>query len=308
MPIKVLLLFGPTGVGKTELLEKLFSGAAEVVSADALQVYKRMNIGTAKPAAATLKNIPHHLVDILDIREEWNVGKFCRKADALVQEIHSRGLLPILSGGTAYYMKSWLLGLAQIPPADRIIRERIHSRWAGKDNHVLRQALLDIDPDSALRIGAGDRYRLLRALEVYEQCGQPLSAFKLPKTPRTDVRVLAIGLRRTRENLVQRIEKRVDSMIRAGLQDEVNRLRARGITASDPGMKGIGYKEWFGTPENPFPSLKDVRELIIRNTRRFAKRQMTFFSSIPGSHWIDIQSGNSRYIDEVWELVQNFNN
>ena len=109
MPIKVLLLFGPTGVGKTELLEKLFSGMAEVVSADALQVYKRMNIGTAKPAAATLENIPHHLVDILDIREEWNVGSFCRKAEVLVHEIHTRGLLPILSGGTAYYMKSWLL-------------------------------------------------------------------------------------------------------------------------------------------------------------------------------------------------------
>ena len=232
---KVVLLFGPTGVGKTEFLEKLFAGFAEVVSADALQVYRGMDIGTAKPPAETLARIPHHLIDILDVDEAFNVGDFCHRAELCVRDILSRGLTPVISGGTAYYMKTWLMGLPKTPPVDLMVRRNVQNRWKNRDNADIHRELQRIDPQSAGRIAQGDRYRMLRALEVFEQCSKPLSNYQIPEKPRDDVEVLSIGLRRSREDLVRRIEERVDSMLSGGLQ---GRLTDSAAAARRPRIRG----------------------------------------------------------------------
>ena len=258
-----------------------------MISADALQVYKHLNIGTAKPDPDTLKRTPHHLIDIIDYTQSFNVGEFCLLADECVQEILGRGRLPVISGGTAYYLKAWLMGMPETPTADAQLRNRLETQWAGKDDASLRDAVRRIDPVSADRIGKRDRYRMLRALEVHAQTGQPLSGFNLPSEVRTDYQVLSIGLSRDRKELYGRINERVDSMMAQGLSSELASLRENGAKRSDPGMKAIGYREWFRENGEQDSDVDRVRELIARNTRRYAKRQITFFSTLPNVRWFD---------------------
>lgn len=275
------------------------------MSADSLQVYRCMNIGTAKPSPETLRRIPHHLIDILDIHETFNVGEFCKRSDECISNIHARGLLPLISGGTAYYMKSWLMGMPRTPAVDIKIRERVTQKWKEETNENLHKELQKIDPQSANRIHTADRYRLLRAIEVYEQTGKPLSEFPPRKTARTDYQYLAIGLQRTRQELAERIEKRIDYMLQAGLENEIRQLRQQGANNSSPGMKGIGYREWFGNTDNPNPTTEEVRTLILRNSIHYAKRQMTFFSSLPKVRWITL-SQNNNGTEAILKLLQEF--
>lgn len=259
----------------------------EIISADALQVYRQLDIGTAKPPARLLARIPHHLIDVCDYTNPFSVGDFCKQSDRIVKEILGRGRLPLITGGCAYYLKSWLLGMPKTPPTDISLRRQIAERWKGESNRAIRDELHRVDPISADRIGTGDRYRLLRALEVYEQSGKPLSSFPIPSTRREDYRILLIGLRRKRRELYRLIDLRVDAMLRANLENEVRRLVEDGARAKHPGMKGIGYREWFGS-DGSILAPDDVRELIARNTRRYAKRQSTFFASIPGVTWFEL--------------------
>ncbi|MCG8452113.1 MAG: tRNA (adenosine(37)-N6)-dimethylallyltransferase MiaA [Spirochaetales bacterium] len=263
----------------------MFSQEAEIISADALQVYKGLDIGTAKPSPSLLQRIPHHLIDILDYTQSFSAGDFCDRTQECIQEIHSRGNLPVLSGGTAFYFKAWLMGLPQTPPSDPLIRQRVEERWIHQDEDAIREALFQVDEVSAQRIGRRDRYRLLRALEVHEQTGKALSSFDVPNTPRQDYPILSLGLRREREELYQRIDQRVDAMMKAGLAHEVAELRAGGARPEHPGMKAIGYQEWFPSEDGREPELEQVQNLIARNSRRYAKRQITFFSSLPDVHW-----------------------
>lgn len=290
----LIILFGPTGVGKTEVLDRLFSGPSksraldgplprvEVISADALQVYRGLDIGTAKPGAGLLSRIPHHLIDILDYDENFSAGEFVSRTDALIPQILLRGNLPVISGGSAFYIRSWLMGLPPTPPVDPAIRKEIERQWRTRSDEEMHAALNEIDPKSALRIGAKDRYRMLRALEVHAQTNRLLSDFQVPSHPRQDYRTLIIGLHRDRKELYRRINDRVKRMIDAGLEAEVAALCSRGAGLEHPGMKGIGYREWF-TQRSP----QAIAELIARNTRHYAKRQITFFSSLAGVHWFD---------------------
>lgn len=285
----VVLLFGPTGVGKTELLDRLFAGRSEVVSADALQVYRKLDIGTAKPEADLLARLPHHLINILHYTESFSVADFVCRANAAVRDIISRGRLPVISGGTAYYLKGWLLGLPETPEADMDIRNAIEDRWRDESNADLKNAVRLVDPVSAERLGNGDRYRMMRVLEVHAQTGKPLSGFRTPDTPRTDYQVLSVGLTRDRQELYGRINRRVDRMFDEGLAREVAGLKADGARPEHPGMKAIGYREWFGNSDDTgVPSIERVKELIARNSRRYAKRQLTFFSSLPDVHWYNM--------------------
>jgi tRNA dimethylallyltransferase len=244
-----------------------------------MQVYRHMDVGTAKPPAWLRERLPHHLLDVVDPDRQFNVGEFVHRADELVAQIVARGRHPVLCGGCAFYLRSFINGLPDSPPADAEVRAALKAELAERGLAALRQELERVDPVSCAAIGEQDGYRLLRALEVYRTSGRPRSAFVNPDVPRDCYRFLLIGLERPREELYRRIDRRVEQMIAAGLAAEVKALLARGYTAADPGMRGIGYREFFTAGP------QEVEEAIKGNSRRYAKRQITFFRSLPGVHW-----------------------
>ena len=212
-PTPVLVLFGPTASGKTSILQKLFnpSGSlqAEIVSADSMQVYRGMNIGTAKPSAEEQERLPHHLIDIRDPSQQFNAGDFVRLADEACLQITSRGKLPVVSGGTGFYLKNFIMGLSEAPPSDAEVREQLKQELRENGAAALMEELAACDPISAGRIHINDEYRLLRALEVYRSCGSPLSSFEVSAVEkRSNFRFITIGLSRAREELYRRINQR----------------------------------------------------------------------------------------------------
>ena len=284
-PIPVICLFGPTAVGKTDLLLELFRDTGEIVSADSMQVYKRMDIGTAKPDPDYLRQLPHHLIDILEYTTQFNTGDFVKLADKAVEDISCRGLLPVISGGTAFYFRNFLFGLPPIPSVPPGLRKELNRRKELEGLEALREELCRVDPSSAKRIEPGDSSRIIRALEVFLGTGKPLSSFPLSDKPRDSHRCLMIGLKRDRQELYDRINSRVDIMFSRGLVEEVRSLLAEGASFDDPGMKGIGYSEFARMMENGCCCLDEVKEQIKQDSRRYAKRQMTFFKSLPGVEW-----------------------
>lgn len=325
-PIPVLLLFGPTASGKTEVLERLFSSSgaavpAEVVSADSMQVYRGMDIGTAKPDRDLLSRLPHHLIDIRDIREQFNVGDFVRLADEACIDIVRRGRLPVISGGTAFYFRNFLLGLPETPPSDEGVRRELKRRLAEEGPEPLYAELAAADPESAARIHRNDHYRILRALEVLAVTGRPLSDFSPSKaaeggdgelpaaraggTARPRYRPLTLGLRRPRDELYRRIDRRAARMFAGGLAAELDRLVAAGYGPEDPGMRAIGYREFFDEDGRRIGDDAAVEALVARDSRRYAKRQILFFSSLPGIRWIDAD-GKTAPADAVRDALESF--
>ncbi|MDR2701165.1 MAG: tRNA (adenosine(37)-N6)-dimethylallyltransferase MiaA [Spirochaetaceae bacterium] len=288
--IPVLVLFGPTASGKTALLEELFTGAgarcrAEIISADSMQVYRGMDIGTAKPEPALRERLPHHLIDIRNPDEQFNAGDFVRLADAACEEITGRGALPVIAGGTGFYLKNFIFGLPQAPPSNPAVRESLKKELSQKGPAALLEELARLDPVSAGRIHVNDAYRLLRALEVCRAGGLPLSAFATGSIPRPAYRFAVAGIQRQREELYRLIDERCEEMFRRGLAGEVTRLFEQGYGPQAPGLRAIGYREFFVPDgENGKAVLsKDtegVKALVARNSRRYAKRQETFFSSM----------------------------
>ncbi|MFP4300974.1 MAG: tRNA (adenosine(37)-N6)-dimethylallyltransferase MiaA [Spirochaetaceae bacterium] len=291
---RALLLFGPTGVGKTDLLSEL-SVPVEVINADSMQVYRRLDIGTAKPSPELLSRIPHHLVNICDPEERFHVGRFVEEANRLIPEIEGRKKLPVVSGGTAFYFKNLIYGLPGTPEASEETRRMLERRLEEEGLEALYRELQEVDAESARRIGGNDRYRILRALEVYHESGKPRSEFAEPRKPREDLRFLAIGLYRAREHLYRRINERVEKMFDAGLEGEVRELLLSGYGPETPAMRAIGYREFFQyatTRELESGRLGEVtRERVLReiqkNSRRYAKRQITFFSKLPAVRWLE---------------------
>jgi tRNA dimethylallyltransferase len=294
----VLLLCGPTASGKTAVLEGLFAGGralcpAEVVSADSMQVYRGMDIGTAKPGAELLAALPHHLIDIRSPGEQFNAGDFVRLAGNAVADIAARGKLPVISGGTGFYLNCFVRGLPPAPPSDPEIRRVLKEELRERGRDALYEELAGTDPVSAGRIHRNDEYRLLRALEVRRLSGRPLSDFKAPgpgeaREPgfaRQDYRFLMIGLSRPREEVYRRIDERCAAMFRAGLPAEVRGLFEAGFGPEAPGMKAIGYREFFAVSGDGAPRFIEdtalVEVLVARNSRRYAKRQLTYFASLP---------------------------
>lgn len=278
---KTILLFGPTAVGKTPLLFDVFRTGFEVVNADSMQVYRGMDIGTAKPTPDQRRKLPHHLIDIRNPDQQYTVGDFVRDADAAVAEITGRERIPVLSGGTAFYFRNYLFGLPETPPSDQKIRNRLRRRLAEEGSAALHAELAAVDPKSAVRIAVADGYRITRALEVYELTGHVLSDIDVPQAVRPGVDALTIGLYRERTDLHRRIEARVSAMFDAGLSEEVRRLRDAGYAADDPGMRAIGYREFFDLDD-----VGEIRERIVIASRQYAKRQMTFFRRLPGVEWV----------------------
>jgi tRNA dimethylallyltransferase len=262
-----------------------------------MQVYRGMDIGTAKPSAEERARLPHHLIDIRNPDEQFNAGDFVRLADEACLDIAGRGKLPVISGGTGFYLKNFILGLPEAPPSDPEIRAQLKRELGEKGAPILMEELASGDPASAARIHPNDGYRLVRALEVLRLTGRPLSSCRVSGAgarrtgARPPYRFLIIGLSRPRKELYRRIDLRCEAMFRAGLAAEVRRLYEAGYTPRDPGLRAIGYREFFIEDDAGGYFLSEdtagPESLVARNSRRYAKRQITYFNSIPGVKWVD---------------------
>ncbi|MEM5947853.1 tRNA (adenosine(37)-N6)-dimethylallyltransferase MiaA [Spirochaetia bacterium 38H-sp] len=281
-PIPVVVILGPTGVGKTSLLIDNLYDIAEIISADAYQVYKGLDIGTAKPSLSEQKKLKHHLIDILFPDEQYTVGNFVQLADDCAKEIAARGKIPIVAGGTAYYLRHFIYGLPETPTASPTVRERVKRFIEEHGAQLAWEKLFDIDRQAAEKIGKNDVYRISRALEVIEQTGKKLSSFGVCGERRSQYSFYVLGLMRPREELYQRINLRVDNMFVSGLAEEVEALAREGYTADSPALKAIGYREFFINKGAP---LDFIKEEIKKNTRHFAKRQLTFFKRFGDVRW-----------------------
>ena len=284
---RVTILLGPTAVGKSQLLEHLLPRLrrwrAEVINADSRQVYRGLDAGTAKPPQRLRRLLPHHLIDVVEPERQFTAGDFVRAADRLVADIDRRGGRAVVAGGAAFYLWSFLHGLPAAPPADPRIRRRLQDRLRAEGVAALHVELARHDPDGAARLPAADVNRVLRALEVFQLTGVPWSSFRPAQTVRSDVELLIVGLHRDRAELYERIDRRVEEMFAGGLVAEVAALRARGCQRDTPGLRSIGYAEFFAAGSPPEP---EVLRLIQRNTRRLAKRQLTFFRRFPEVQWL----------------------
>ena len=257
------------------------------VNADSIQVYRHLDIGSAKANAETLQAIPHYLIDVFDPWQQFSVGDFVTYADQACREIHAQGKIPVLSGGTAFYFKHFYFGLAEAPPSDESVRLRLAQEIEKRGDAWAFARLSSVDPPSAKRIHPSDMYRVSRALEVYEGSGRPLSSYSIPSTPRNGMNPLVIGLYRDGDELKQRIALRVAQMFSEGLVEEIRHLIDMGADESWPGLQGIGYKEFFQARKSGEASLSMVGTQIERNSRLYAKRQMTFFKSFADVTWMN---------------------
>ncbi|PIE56803.1 MAG: tRNA (adenosine(37)-N6)-dimethylallyltransferase MiaA [Desulfobulbus propionicus] len=274
----VITLIGPTGIGKTALtLEicKEFNG--EVISMDSMQVYRFMDIGTAKPTVEERQQVPHHLIDIADPDEQYNAARFVHDCLAAIEAVGKRGKISLVSGGTGMYLSSLLNGLFDNIQVSPEIRRRLAQEIEAKGNNALHARLQAIDPVTAQRVHVNDRQRILRALEIYETTGQPWSE-KLQQTQRpcTLQRLLQLGLHCDREEMYERINRRTGQMMKQGLLEEVRALINRGYACSLPSMGAIGYRHMCQALQQHC-SLADAVALLQRDTRRYGKRQMTWF-------------------------------
>lgn len=308
----VLVLIGPTASGKTDLLLELFGSgarsglpAAELVSADSMQVYRGMDIGTAKPGPHERALLPHHLIDLREPSEQYMVGDFVRLADEACEDISARGRLPIVAGGTGFYVRNFIFGLPASPEADPAVRASVARDLEEKGPDALRAELSAIDPVSAGRIKPRDHYRLCRAVEILRQTGRPQGDFAPATSPRPTWNFLVVELTRPRAEVYARIGARVDAMFEAGLPGEVAGLRASGYGQGDPGLKAIGYSEFLEAEAGGRTcDLASIAEAIKLHTRRYAKRQETFFRGLPGRHSLPLGEGGLSRLDAILRLSE----
>jgi tRNA dimethylallyltransferase len=290
MSIPLLVIVGPTGSGKTDtaVLAALALGG-EVVTADSMQVYRGMDIGTAKPTLDERRGVPHHLIDVAEPDEEFSVARYVALADAVIADIHARGRVPIVAGGTGFYINALADRWAFPPqPADDAFRASMQALAEREGAEALLARLRAVDPVSAERLHVNDVKRVIRALEVHHLTGRPLSSFThKPVEPTGPYAPRFFGLAIPRETLNARLEARVQAQLEAGLLDEVRRLDAASYGPDLPAMKGITYRQLQGYLRGQYDFATAV-ELMVRDNRRYAKRQMTWFNADPRIHWIDI--------------------
>lgn len=315
--IPVIVFFAPTASGKTALMKDLFSPLgshfilnAEIISADSQQVYKFMNIGTAKPDSAFMDDIPHHLVDFLSPSEQFNVSDFVDMADAACTDIFSRGKIPVVCGGTGFYVRNFLFGVSPTPESNPKIREKLLQRAKNEGSAVLYEELKKIDAESAKKIHQNDIYRICRALEVYYISGKTRSSYKIENQFRSRYRFLFIILKPPRELLYEKIAQRVDVMFKEGLKGEVCSLVQMGFDENSPGMKAIGYREWFecGFFEEPKSDgilESKISDLIKHHSCKYAKKQYTYISDINAGNIIEYTASNDD-IMKIQNLIKNF--
>ena len=300
-----IALAGPTASGKTAAaLEIARRWEVEIISVDSALVYRGMDIGTAKPSAAELAAVPHHLIDIRDPLQAYSAAEFVRDATALMADIHARGKLPLLVGGSMLYFKALAEGLDDMPAADASVRQALAQEAAKQGWPALHAQLAAVDPITAQRLAAHDGQRIQRALEVYRISGLPLSHFHAAKTARpAQARNLLVSLEPSeRAWLHARIAQRFDAMLAAHFVDEVQRLRARGdLHAELPSMRCVGYRQAWEALQGLWP-MAQLRDKGIYATRQLAKRQITWLRSMPQRQVVACDSANA--LDDVLQQVQ----
>ena len=285
---KLIVVCGPTASGKTALsigLAKAFSG--EVVSADSMQIYRGMDIGTAKPTAAEMEGVPHHMLDVAEPGEDYSVSRYTREAAACVEDILRRGKQPIICGGTGLYIEGLLRGTEFQPcGVDLGLREALEDQWQQAGPAAMMARLAQADPESAARLHINDKRRILRALEVYLATGETITAHNL-RTQAVPPRYEAVQLglcTEPRAILYGRIDRRVDQMLALGLAQEVRRLQQEGRLVGTA-AQAIGYKEMLDYLAGRVP-LEQAAELIRQKSRNYAKRQLTWFRRKQEIRWI----------------------
>lgn len=287
----VLTLIGPTAIGKTELslnLSTEFNG--EIISVDSMQVYRYMDIGTAKASPEERRKVPHHLLDIVDPDEDYNAARFVKDCLDAIATIHTRGAIPLLTGGTGLYFQALKNGLFPSPPTDKTIRNDLKRRLMEEGSSVLHDELTLSDPSSAARIHPHDSTRIIRALEVFHSTGTTLSDHlrrQKSEAPVTRLRcIIAIGLTCERDVLYERINQRTAELFDTGLEAEVRGLLNQGYGPELKSMQSIGYRHMVNYLEGRW-TLEKCKELLARDTRRYAKRQYTWFGRDDSICWFN---------------------
>jgi tRNA dimethylallyltransferase len=291
-PGPVLALVGPTASGKTALaLELAPRLEAEVVSADAMLVYRGMDIGTAKPTPEERALVPHHLVDLVDPGEEFSVARFQPLARAAIDQVLGRGRLPLLVGGSGLYFHA-VVDQFVFPPTDAAVRARLESEAAAGGLPAMYQRLADADPAAAARIQPGNLRRVVRALEVVELTGRPFSSFRgAMDAPISRYRLTVLGLDPGQEMLRSRVAERVAAMAEAGLVEEVRRLATRPLSRT--ARQALGYKELLDALELGTP-LQEALDAVVKRTRAYARRQLAWFRRDPRVRWSTLPPGQQR--------------
>ncbi len=307
--LPLIVILGPTASGKTSLAVRLAQIMnTEIISGDSMLVYRGFDIGTAKPGQTERGGICHHLIDVLDPREQYNVVDFQHSAEQLINEINCRGRIPILAGGTALYIKALLEGYVFNKTSScPAYRDRLEKLAEDQGAEKIYELLQRQAPETAAGIHPQNVRRVIRALEVLEIGEEKISANRtFQKTGELRFQAWIIGLRRSRENLYQRINARVLQMFESGLEDEVRKLLAEGIERNAPAMQGIGYKEtaaWLAGE----CTRDDAISRIQAATRHFAKRQMTWYRQMPYIHWYDSESvSEEELVKKIISEVKNF--
>ncbi len=302
---KLVVLIGPTAVGKTKLSIELAKKLnAEIISGDSMQIYKGMDIGTAKITSEEMEGIPHHLIDIKEPHESFSVAEFQEVVRKLITEIHKRGKLPMIVGGTGLYIQSVIFDYQFTDDAsDPKYREILEQQVAEEGVDTLYQELQQIDPDSAKRIHPNNVRRVIRALEIFKTTGKTMTEYMDDQKQELVYDLALVGLMMDRELLYERINKRVDLMIESGLLHEVARFYSQGLRDCQS-IQAIGYKELYEFLDGTI-SLEEAISKLKQNTRRYAKRQLTWFRNKMNVKWFDMGSKNSykENFNEIYKYI-----
>lgn len=311
----VVAIVGPTAIGKSRIgieVAKILN--TEILTADSRQVYRGMDIGTDKPSLAEQQNIPHRLIDLVDPDQSFNAGDFRRHAIQDIARLHRLGLLPLVIGGTGLYIRALLRGLCPGPPADWLIRSELAQEAKIQGPAFLYEKLQQVDPELAQRLHPNDQPKIQRALEVFRILGTPLSVIQRQhRFDEAPYPYLLIGLTMERQTLYQRIETRVDWEIHKGLVEETQSLMNQGFSRELGSMKGLGYRQFSGFLAGDY-SYEEAVRLLKRDTRHFAKRQMTWFQKESEIQWMTLEESDipdraaAKIVDHIYQFLSTFVN
>ncbi|MFB3904300.1 MAG: tRNA (adenosine(37)-N6)-dimethylallyltransferase MiaA [Acidobacteriota bacterium] len=300
---KLIALAGPTGSGKSALAtEAALVLGGEIVNCDSMQLYRKLEIGTAKPTDHQRSLVPHHLYDVIEPDEVYSAGRYMQEAREVCRQIAGRGRTPLVVGGTGLYLRALLQGVFEGPSRTEELRQRLHQIADRRGSPYLHKLLKKRDPEAAARIEPADRIRLVRALEVFFATGAPISRLQPARQPFEELQIVKIGLNLPRSNLYARINRRVEEMFQSGLVEEVAALLRQGYSPDLKAFEALGYRAVVRFLKGEI-TREEAIELTRRDTRRYAKRQMTWFRREEDMHWIPLAGEDPQALAELLSIV-----